>query len=126
MKKSNLGVTIEGTLEEFLGVNISRRKYGSIHLTQPHLIEQIVKDLRQENTKTTSKSTPSQKSKIPHPHKKSENFDKIFHYISVVGKLKYLEKCCRPYIAYAVHQCDNFSVNPKIQYKNSFANWEGT
>ena len=27
MKKSNLGVTTEGTLEEFLGVNISRNEY---------------------------------------------------------------------------------------------------
>ena len=48
-KKENLGVTVEGTLEDFLVVNIYRRKDGSIHLTQPHLIEQIVKYLVQEN-----------------------------------------------------------------------------
>ena len=90
MKKVNLGVTAEGTLEDFLGVNIDRRKDVSIHLTQPHMIEQIVKDLGQYNPKTPSKSTPAQTSKILHSHKKSENFDKIFHYISVVVKLNYL------------------------------------
>ena len=33
MKKSNLGITVEGTLEDFLGVNIDKRKDDSIHLT---------------------------------------------------------------------------------------------
>ena len=38
-KKANLGVIVEGTLEDFLGVNIDRIKYSSIQLTQLHLIE---------------------------------------------------------------------------------------
>ena len=84
-KKANLGVTVEGTLEDFLGGNINRRKYGSIHLTQNHIIDQIVKDLGKDNPKNTSKSTPAQPSKISHSHKQSENFDKNFHYRPVVG-----------------------------------------
>ena len=79
MKKSNLGVTVEGTLENFLGVNIYRRKYGSINLTQTHKIEQILKDLGQENPKALFKSTPAQPYKILHSHNQSENSDKIFH-----------------------------------------------
>ena len=43
LKKSDLGVSVEGTIEGFFGVNIDRRKYGSIHLTKPHMIYQIVK-----------------------------------------------------------------------------------
>ena len=116
LNKSNLGVTVEGILEDFLGVNIDRRKYGSIHLTQPHLIEQIVKDLEQENPKTNSKSTPAQPSKILHSHKQSETFDKSFHYRSVVGKLNYLEKCCRLDISCTKHQCACFSLKPKRQH----------
>ena len=77
LKKSNLGVAVEGTLENFLGVNIGRRKYISIHLAQTHLIEYMVKDLVKDNPKTPSKSTPAQPSKILHSHKQSENFDKI-------------------------------------------------
>ena len=43
LKKSDLGVSVEGTIEDFLGVNIDRRKYGSIQLTKTHMIYQIVK-----------------------------------------------------------------------------------
>ena len=57
MKKTKLEVTVERTLEDFLGVNIERREYGIIHFTQPHMIEKIVKDLGQENPKPPSKST---------------------------------------------------------------------
>ena len=78
-KKENLGVYMEVTIEEFLEVNIDRRKYGSNHLEQPHLIEQIVKDLGQDNPKTPSKSIPAQPSKILHSHKQSEKFYKSFH-----------------------------------------------
>ena len=42
LKKANFGVTLEENLEDFLGVNINRRKDDRIHLTQPHLMEQIV------------------------------------------------------------------------------------
>ena len=97
-------------------MKIDKRKDGSIHLTQPHLVDQIVKDLGQDNPKTLSKSTPAQSSKILLSHNQSDNFDKIFHYISVVGKLNYLEKCCRLDIAYATHQCACFSVNPERQH----------
>ena len=47
LNKSKLGVTVEGTFEELLVFNIDRKKYDSIHLTQPHLVEIIVKYLRQ-------------------------------------------------------------------------------
>ena len=89
-KKVNLEVTVEGNLEDFFGVNIDRREDDIIHLTQPHLLEQIVKELIQENPKTPSKPTPDQPSKILNPQNQSEDSDKSFHYIPVVGKLNYL------------------------------------
>ena len=36
-----------------------------------------------------------------------------FHYRGAVGKLNFLEKSTRPDIAYATHQCAQFSQNPK-------------
>ena len=90
LKKENLEIRIEGTIEELLGVKIDRRKYGSINLIQPHLIEKIVKDLGQDNPKTTSKSTPAQPSKIFHSHKQSDIFNKRSHYRSVVVNFNYL------------------------------------
>ena len=45
MQEAKLDITIEGDLQDFLGVNIERKADGTIHLTQPHLIDQILKDL---------------------------------------------------------------------------------
>jgi hypothetical protein len=45
MQKVKLNVTVEGCLEDFLSINIDRRKDGRMNLTQPHLIDQILKDL---------------------------------------------------------------------------------
>jgi hypothetical protein len=39
-------------------VNIDRRDDGSIHLTQPHLIKQILKDLRMDGDNIKPRSTP--------------------------------------------------------------------
>ena len=50
----------------------------------------------------------------------------ILHYRSEVVKLNYLEKCCRPDIAYATHQCACFSVKPKRKHAKHFATWEDT
>ena len=45
MRKVKLDITVEGTLEDFLGFNIDRKQNGTIHLTQPHLIDSILRDL---------------------------------------------------------------------------------
>ena len=45
MCKAKLDITDEGTLEDFLGMNIDRKLDVSIHLTQPHLIDNISGDL---------------------------------------------------------------------------------
>ena len=46
LKKAKLDITVEGDLQYLLGVNIEMNLDGTIHLTQPHLIDQILKDLR--------------------------------------------------------------------------------
>ena len=114
--KAKLSITVEGDLADFLGVNIDRRKDGSIHLTQPHLIEQILKDLRMDGDNTKSRSTPAASSKLLSRHSDSKPFDNSFNYISVIGKLNYLEKATRSDISYAVHQCARFVSDPKVEH----------
>ena len=46
MKQAELDTKVEGDIQDFLGINIEHKKDGSIHLTQPHLIDQTPKDLR--------------------------------------------------------------------------------
>jgi Reverse transcriptase (RNA-dependent DNA polymerase) len=92
IQMANLNITMEGYIQDFLGINISRREDGSIHLSQPQLIEGILKDVRLDGKQTKTKTTLSLSSKILKKHKNSQDFDGSFDYESVVGKLNYLEK----------------------------------
>ena len=116
MKRAKLDLTVEGELTNFLGVNIERKADGTIHLTQPKLIEQILQDLRMTDQKTHTKTTPAASKRLLSRHQDSPNFDNSFNYRSVIGKLNYVERGSRPDIAYAVHQCARFSIEPKVEH----------
>lgn len=49
IKKAKLDITIEGDIQDFLGVNIKRHKDGKITYSQPHLIEKILKEMFGKN-----------------------------------------------------------------------------
>ena len=115
MKKDNLKVTDEGNIEEFFGFNIERNE-GNIKLSQKHLIEQVIKDLGLNHDKVLSNPIPAASSKISFAHTESQPFDNSFHYRSVIDKLNYLEKSCRPDIAYIFHQCARFSTDPRKEH----------
>lgn len=123
LKDVDLEITNEGEIQDFLGVHI-QRKNNSIHLTQPHLVGQILRDLGLKHSKVHSKTTPCAGPKILLAHPKTEEFDNSFRYQSVIGKLNYLEKSCRPDIAYAVHQCARFSSKPKRKHGDA-VRWIG-
>jgi hypothetical protein len=59
MKQAKLDITITGDLQDFLGVNIERKADRTIHLTQPHLINQILKDLRLDDNNVMEKTVPA-------------------------------------------------------------------
>ena len=75
IKGSGLRITEEGELQDFLGIDIKQKKDGSIHIKQPHFINQILKDLRLslENMKTNK--VPCASSRIMKLHKDSAPFD---------------------------------------------------
>ena len=114
--KSKLSITVEGDLADFLGVSIERKEDGTIHMTQPHLIEQILGDLRMLDESVKPRSTPAASSKVLTRHSQSPNFDGSFNYRSVIGKLNYLEKATRSDISFAVHQCARFVSDPKKEH----------
>ena len=116
MKKVKLNITDEGDVEDFLGVNIEHSDDGSIVLSQPHLIDQILKDLNMANENVKVKETPAASSIVLRKYESSPAFDNSFHYRSIIGKLNYLEKCTRPDIAYATHQCARYTENPKMEH----------
>ena len=116
MRTHKLNITDEGDITDFLGVNIENRGDGTVKLSQPHLVDQILKDLRLESDDVKTKSTPAASSKILSRHPESPPFDDSFHFRSVIGKLNYLEKCTRPDIAYAAHQCARFTEDPRQEH----------
>ena len=106
-------IEVVGDICDYLGIKISTLDDGRMELTQPHLIDAIIKDLGfLPNTKATC--TPAISSKILNKDELGAPHDpNTFHYRSIVGKLNFLEKSTRPDIAYAVHQCARFSVDPR-------------
>ena len=131
MKKAKLDITVEGDIQDFLGVNIDRRQDGTINLTQPHLITQILKDLRldkdeplEKNASKKFNSIPAASSRILKRHSDSTDFDNSFNYRSVIGKLNYLEKGSRSDIAYITHQCARFSTCAKKEHAEAIR-WLG-
>jgi hypothetical protein len=116
MRSTGLELTEEGDIEDFLGVNIERKDDGSVHLTQPQLISQILEDLRLDGDNTTVKQTPCASSLLLKRHSKSASFDGHFDYRSIIGKLNYLEKSSRPDISYITHMLARFQADPKKEH----------
>ena len=58
MEAAGLDIAIEGDLADFLGINIDQHDDGAIHLTQPHLIHQTLKDSCHDNDEVTIEMTP--------------------------------------------------------------------
>ena len=51
-----------------------------------------------------------------HRYGNAEDFNNRWNYRSIIGRLNFLEKNTRPYIAYATHQCACFFHDPKQQH----------
>ena len=108
-------MTDEGTLGDYLGVKIDYLDNGTIKLSQPHLIQQILDDLG-FNERTGTKATPAAVAVKLNRDLHGTPIDEKWHYRSVIGKLNFLEKSTRLDIAYAVHQCARFSNDPKASH----------
>lgn len=104
-----IDLTSEGTIKNYLDVNIEHRPDGSIKLTQKGLTKKIIQaaDL---NLESNSCDTPA--INVLDPCLDNEPHGNEFHYIAVIGMLNFLAAITRPNIAMAVHQCARFSNNP--------------
>jgi hypothetical protein len=97
----------------FLGIQIERKTDDEFYLTQPHLINDILKKLRLDQA-SMIKRTPG--SKVLLRYSKSKSFDQHFDYRKVIGKMSYLEKCTRPDISCALHQAAQFVNNTREEH----------
>ena len=113
MEESGLKMTYEDGVNDFLGVNVEKKDDGTIHLTQPHLIDSILHDLHLVDETTKTKDTPAPTTVRLRQDQDGKPFDGHFHYRAAIGKLNFLEKSTRPDISFAVHQCARFCENPR-------------
>jgi hypothetical protein len=119
IKEAKLDITVEGDIQDFLGVNIQREADGSITFSQPHLVDKILNAMSMTDKKLKAKDTPAAASRILHRHSNSPSFDNSFDYRSVIGMLNYLDKGSRSDIAYITHQCARFVSDPKEEHANA-------
>ena len=63
LRDANLKVTEEGGINNYLGVQATKRTDGSFELTQPHRIQQILDDLGFTKT-SVEKSSPAPSNKL--------------------------------------------------------------
>jgi hypothetical protein len=124
LQQQGLKLTVEGDVGDFLGVSIHHGTDGTITMSQSHLVERILKDLRLSSSNVASKEVPAATSLILKRHSASAPFDSHFNYKSVIGRLNYLEKSSRPDIAYATHQLARFAANPREEHDKA-AKWLG-
>ena len=88
------------------------------HLTQSHLIDNILWDLNLLG-KGRKQTTPASPSRILKRSSEFEDFGNSFHYRYVIGKLNYLERWSWSDISYIFYQCARFSTFPEKEHNEA-------
>jgi hypothetical protein len=117
--KTLFNIDDQGDLKDYLSVNVEKLPNGDIklHLTQHHLINQIITKLHSScHLNLRTKQHQHYPPKSYNQNEKAPNFDQHFHYQQVIGQLNFLEKLIQPNIAYAVHQVARFCQDPKVTH----------
>ena len=79
-------VNDQGDVGDFLGIHIQNQADGSIHLSQPQLIDSMIKDLHLQPG-SNPKSTPVVTTTLLPKDVDGPDMQPEFHYRSVIGKL---------------------------------------
>ena len=101
----------QGDISDFLGIKIQKHSDGTTQLTQPQLIDSILKNLHLQSGSNSMKK-PAVPTTLLHKDAEGKEITPEFHYRSVIGKLNFLGKSMRPDISVSMHQCARFSELP--------------
>ena len=86
----NADIEDKGEVTDYVGVHIERQEDGTIALTQPQLIQSILKELHLDPKESKPVPTPALSSTVVHADLEGEPHDGHFNYRTVLGKLYYL------------------------------------
>ena len=103
-------LTCDGDVGAFLGIAIVRNVKGHLELTQPGLIDKIIKECGLEHDSKQHK-TPAITTILQKDSDGAQR-EHTWKYRTLIGMLTYLSMSSRPDIAFAVHQCARFSTCP--------------
>lgn len=97
--------------ESDISANTKDPKNGTITLSQPGLIEQVIQDVGLTDF-SKGKDTPADS--ILHADQVRAPRHESWNYRSIIGNLNYIADNSRPDISMAVHQCACFCISPRV------------
>ena len=118
----NFVLTDEGDVDKFLGIEITKHEGSSFELSQPYLIERILRLLglldNDFKVDTNPAMTPAFQSLL-HRDLAGKPRRRPWNYRTAIGMLNYLQGHSRPDISMAVHQCARYSTNPMLSHEKA-------
>jgi hypothetical protein len=114
-------LTDDGDLKDYLGTRFERNNDGSITLSQPKMIERVLKivGLDPSCDRTKLHDTPASEHKLLDNDPDGKPRKQPWNYRSAVGCLSYLQAMIRPDITMAVQQCARFCNNPQQEHEEA-------
>ena len=114
----------QGTLHDYISINIDSLSNNKTNILQLYLINQIVQDVNLAQM-FLPRSTPAKSSVIIQQDLAVPTFDHRFHYNSVIGKLNFLENFTRGNISYATRQVGQLCKNPCCTHDTAIKHLSG-
>ena len=104
-------------MSAFLGIKIEQRQQDEFYLSQPGLINKVLKASGMEDCNPNiTRTTLGQLG----PGVDGMKMDASWYYASIIGMFMYLANNTRHDIAYAVHTCARYTHNPKQVHATAF------
>ena len=98
-----------GSVQDFLGIKITKYDQGRIHMIQTGLINSILSDI---GITADCKVSYTPSDQVLHPDTIGPPHCETWNYRSIIGKLNFLAQNTRPDISMAVHNCGRFCTKP--------------
>ena len=118
LEKRKFKLTDEGTMEEYLGIQIDHNNDGSYRMSQPFLVDRIINFIP-GMSEARSANSPACSSVILTKDIDGEPRKEHWNYRTAIGMLNYLVNCTHPELSYAVHQCARFCHDPKRSHEQA-------
>ncbi|CAB9527592.1 Retrovirus-related Pol polyprotein from transposon [Seminavis robusta] len=117
MEEFGFKLSMEHSIESFLGIKFEELTGGAFNMTQPALIQKIITTTGMQGC--NGSPTPAAPNQPLGKDPDGEPMDEEWSYPSVIGMLLYLSTNTRPDICYAVSQVARFTHSPKQSHASA-------